>query len=80
MSKKVLILSSSFRKGGNSDTLCDQFAMGARDAGHAVEKSFLTTSTSAIAGAAAFATRRTNAFRKTTWQKYSTKWLKPMLL
>ena len=41
MSKKVLILSSSFRKGGNSDTLCDQFAMGARDAGHAVEKIFL---------------------------------------
>lgn len=80
MSKKVLILSSSFRKGGNSDTLCDQFAMGARDAGHAVEKIFLNDKHIGYCRAAAFATRRTNAFRKTTWQKYSTKWLKPMLL
>ena len=29
MSKKVLILSASPRKGGNSDLLCDQFARGA---------------------------------------------------
>ncbi len=36
--KKVLILSSSPRKGGNSDVLCDQFAKGAQDAGHAVKK------------------------------------------
>ncbi len=41
MSKKVLILSASFRKGGNSDTLCDRFAEGARAAGHEVEKIFL---------------------------------------
>ena len=26
--KKVLIISASPRKGGNSDTLCDQFAKG----------------------------------------------------
>ncbi len=38
MSKKVLILSGSPRKGGNSDLLCDQFAKGAAEAGHAVEK------------------------------------------
>lgn len=38
MSKKVLILSGSPRKGGNSDTLCDEFARGARESGHAVEK------------------------------------------
>ncbi len=38
MSKKVLILSGSPRRGGNSDTLCDQFAKGAIDAGHKVEK------------------------------------------
>ena len=31
MSKKVLILSGSPRKGGNSDYLCDKFAQGARD-------------------------------------------------
>lgn len=38
MSKKVLILSGSPRKGGNSDILCDEFAKGAKDAGHNVEK------------------------------------------
>ena len=38
MSKKVLILSASPRKGGNSDLLCDQFARGAAEAGHQVEK------------------------------------------
>ena len=36
--KKVLILSGSPRKGGNSDTLCDEFMRGASDAGNAVEK------------------------------------------
>lgn len=38
MSKKVLILSGSPRKNGNSDLLCDQFATGAAEAGHVVEK------------------------------------------
>ena len=33
MSKKVLILSGSPRKGGNSDILCDEFLRGAQDAG-----------------------------------------------
>lgn len=41
MSKKVLILSSSPRREGNSDLLCDEFLRGAREAGHAVEKIFL---------------------------------------
>ena len=36
--KKVLILSGSPRKGGNSDLLCDEFARGAIDAGNKVEK------------------------------------------
>ena len=31
MCKKVLVLSSSPRKGGNSDTLCDQFIKGAQN-------------------------------------------------
>lgn len=39
--KKVLILSSSPRRGGNSDTLCDDLLRGARDAGHEAEKIFL---------------------------------------
>ncbi len=38
MSKKVLILSGSPRRGGNSDLLCDAFARGATEAGHTVEK------------------------------------------
>ena len=38
MSKKVLILSGSPRKGGNSDILCDEFAQGAQEAGNEVEK------------------------------------------
>lgn len=42
MSKKVLILSGSPRKGGNSDTLCDRFMQGAKDGGNdEVEKIFL---------------------------------------
>lgn len=41
MNKKVLIVSSSPRKHGNSDLLCDEFARGAKDAGNEVEKVFL---------------------------------------
>ena len=41
MSKKVLILSGSPRKSGNSDLLCDEFLKGADEAGHEVEKIFL---------------------------------------
>lgn len=43
--KNILILSSSPRRGGNSDTLCDEFLRGAIDAGHAVEKIFLRDKT-----------------------------------
>ena len=42
MSKKVLIISSSPRKGGNSDILCDAFAEGAKAAGNDVEKVRIT--------------------------------------
>ena len=38
MTKKVLILSGSPRKGGNSDLLCDEFMRGATEAGNEVEK------------------------------------------
>ena len=41
MSKKVLIISSSPRKGGNSDILCDKFLEGSQAAGNEVEKIFL---------------------------------------
>ena len=38
MSKYVLVISTSPRKGGNSDQLADRFVQGAREAGHQVEK------------------------------------------
>lgn len=38
MSKQVFILSTSPRSGGNSDALAEEFAHGAREAGHRVEK------------------------------------------
>ena len=41
MSKQVLILAGSPRKGGNSDLLCDEFARGAREAGHTVKKIYV---------------------------------------
>lgn len=40
MKKKVLVISASPRRGGNSDILCDEFLRGARDAGHDAEKIF----------------------------------------
>lgn len=45
MAKKVLILSSSPRRGGNSDTLCDEFMRGAAESNHEVEKIFLRDKT-----------------------------------
>ncbi|MDO5845702.1 MAG: flavodoxin family protein [Methanocorpusculum sp.] len=39
--KKILILSASPRKGGNSDILCDEFIRGANEAGNKPEKIFL---------------------------------------
>lgn len=42
MSKNILILSGSPRKGGNSDLLCDQFQKGALEGGHAAEKIYVS--------------------------------------
>jgi len=39
--KKVVVLSGSPRRGGNSDLLCDRFVEGAREVGHEVEKIFV---------------------------------------
>lgn len=41
MDKKVLILSGSPRKGGNSDILCNQFMQGVKEGGNEAEKIFL---------------------------------------
>lgn len=40
MNKKILVLSASPRRGGNSDYLCDEFIRGAKEAGHNTEKIF----------------------------------------
>lgn len=40
--KKILALSSSARKGGNTDLLCDEFIRGAEAAGHSVEKMYVS--------------------------------------
>ncbi len=39
--KKILILSGSPRRKGNSDLLCEEFAKGALESGHVVEKIFI---------------------------------------
>lgn len=41
MSKNVLVISGSPRRGGNSDLLCDEFIKGAQFVGNKVEKIFL---------------------------------------
>ena len=41
MTKRVVVISSSPRKGGNSDTLCDEFVKGAIDGGNEAVKYFL---------------------------------------
>lgn len=41
MNKNILAISSSPRKGGNSDLLCGQFVSGAQAAGHQAEKIFI---------------------------------------
>ena len=45
MTKKILILSSSPRRGGNSDTLCNEFMRGAIESGNEAEKVFLRDKT-----------------------------------
>mgnify|MGYP002570079921 CR=1 FL=1 len=69
--KRVLIISASPRKNGNSDILCDRFAKGAAESGHKVEKIFLASENIV---AVVCATPRTNAFKKMIWQKFLTKW------
>ena len=46
MNKKVLIISTSPRKNGNSETLSDAFRKGATDGGNIVEKISLYDKTS----------------------------------
>ena len=68
MKKNVLIISSSARKGGNSDTLCDAYAEGARSAGHDVEKVRLAKLHIDPAWVATRARSPGCALRRTTWR------------
>ncbi len=45
MAKKIVVLSSSPRKGCNSELLCDQFIRGAKETGNQVEKIFVCDKT-----------------------------------
>lgn len=70
MSKKVLVLSASHRKGGNSDLLCDQFMLGAKEADNSTEKVFLRDKKSITAqDAEPVLTGERAVPKKTTWQK-----------
>ena len=73
--KKVLILSGSPRKGGNSDTLCDEFTKGAIEAGNEVEKYSLQERISAIVKVAMLAKTQVFVRLKTIWQKFCKKCL-----
>lgn len=67
MTKKVLILSSSPRRGGNSDTLCNEFMRGAIESGNEAEKVFLRDKT--IRDVAHVACTKNLARRKTMRQR-----------
>lgn len=70
--KKVLIISSSPRRHGNSDTLCDEFKKGAEESGNAVEKLFLADKkVLGIAGGARRAAASVNLAHKKTTQRKS---------
>ena len=78
MSKKILVISASPRKGGNSDTLCDEFIRGAQEAGNEAEKVFLAIKRSAIAPAAVSATARINVCSRMIWRQSLIGWYRPM--
>lgn len=79
MNKKVLIVSSSPRKHGNPDLLCDEFARGAKDAGNEVEKVFLADKSINYCRGAEYVILRINAFKRMIWRSLMTKWSKPTL-
>ena len=80
MSKKVLVVSSSFHRHGNSDLLCDEFIRGAQEAGNAVEKIFLKDYKINFCLGCGFVTQPINVCRKMIWKSFLLKWLRPMLL
>lgn len=74
MSKKVLIISGSPRKGGNSDILCDRFMQGAEEAGNTVERYFFMTWRSDTAWHAMAAEEQRNVYRRMIWNCFLIRW------
>ena len=64
--KKVLILSGSPRKNGNSDILCDELLRGARESGNDVTKSVFAKRKLHLA-LDAMLVQRVLAYKRTTW-------------
>ena len=77
---KVLAISSSPRKGGNSDVLCDEFLRGAAENGHETRKIRLAEKKNrAVRGLAAPARKVTSASVATIWRKCLTRLRRRML-
>lgn len=68
--EKVLVISGSPRKGGNSDLLCDEFIKGALKAGHQVEKIWLGDKTINFCRACYYCYEKHECFQKMIWEKY----------
>lgn len=69
MTKKILILSGSPRKQGNSDLLCDEFMRGALEAGHTVKKTVCKRKKWHIVRRVMLAVIQETAQSRMTWQK-----------
>ncbi len=71
MSKNVLIVSASPRKGGNSDLLCDQFIQGVLESKNQVEKIFLKDKDiNYCTGCGACYEKKQIVHRQMTWEKF----------
>ena len=70
MSKHVLVISASPRKGGNSDTLCDEFIRGVQESGNQAEKIFLASRKIDIVSDVVSVTPPISVFKRMRWQRY----------
>ena len=69
MAKKVLIISSSPRKGGNSDMLCDEFMKGVIETGNEVEKIFIILVRDAVFAVCTESLVRRRMMRRKSWRR-----------
>ncbi len=65
--KNILVISSSPRRNGNSDLLCDEFIKGALEAGNKVEKVFLADKKINVCLGCVLAITLANVSKKTIW-------------